>query len=117
METQYTKQIPSSLNDSCISFTWTGMQNGDTGQPVELANHADRSIQVFGVFGAGGLLKFEGSNDGVNYAPLSDMTGNPLQFTAAKLRSIMELARFVRPVIVSGDANTALDAVLFIKGC
>ena len=60
------KSIPESLHHTCVIATWPAMQNGDDGQPIELANFADRSVQVFGTFGSGGNARIEGSLDGIN---------------------------------------------------
>ncbi len=47
-----------------VKFRWLGLANGDSGSPMELPAFADKSVQVTGIFGAGGELSIEGSNDG-----------------------------------------------------
>ena len=44
-------------------ITWANLTNGDVGGELQFAGHADKTMQVFGTFGAGGELTFEGSND------------------------------------------------------
>ena len=82
---EFTKIVPDSLHHTCVIATWANMQNGDDGQPIELANFADRSVQVFGTFGAGGNVRIEGSIDGTNYAPLTDPQGNALDINHDEL--------------------------------
>ena len=113
---EYTKTVPDSLHHTCVIATWANMQNGDDGQPIELANFADRSVQVFGTFGAGGNVRIEGSIDGTNYAPLTDPQGNALDINTAKIEAIIELVRWIRPVVTAGDGSTSLTITMLLKG-
>lgn len=113
---EYTKTVPDSLHHTCVIATWANMQNGDDGQPIELANFADRSVQVFGTFGAGGNVRIEGSIDGTNYAPLTDPQGNALDINTAKIEAIIELVRWIRPVVTAGDGSTSLTVTMLLKG-
>lgn len=96
------------------TFTWTNLATGDTGQPVEMTDAQDRSIQVSGTFGTS-TFTLEGSNDGTNWFVLTDPQGNNISKTAAALEAISEAVRYVRPN-VSGGAGATLTAVLFVKG-
>lgn len=58
--TQVQKQVPDSLHHTCVVATWPNMTNGDEGSVIELANFADRSVQVTGDFGAGGNVRTDG---------------------------------------------------------
>lgn len=110
------KQIPESLHHTCVVATWPGMANGDDGQPIELANFADRSVQVTGTFGVGGNVRIEGSLDGTNYAPLTDPQGNALDINGAKIEAITELVRYVRPRVTAGDGTTSITVTMLLKG-
>lgn len=110
------KQIPESLHHTCVIATWPAMANGDDGRPLELANFADRSVQVTGTFGAGGSVRIEGSIDGVNYAPLTDPQGNALDIMAAKIEAISEVVRYIRPRVTAGDGTTSLTVTMLLKG-
>lgn len=94
--------------------TWN-LVAGESGDPIEDSIWADRSVQVFGDFGTGGAVSIEGSNDGVNWALLDDPQGSSLVFSSAKIESVLEITRFIRPV-VSGDGATNLNIVLFGRG-
>src|SRR5262245_55928944 len=46
--------------DPCHVIQWTGLLNGDDGQPVEMPGSADRSVHALGTFGAAGNVRIEG---------------------------------------------------------
>lgn len=93
---------------------WSGLANGDTGNPMDYPEWADRNLQVFGTFGAGGSLSLEGSNDKVNWVTLHDVTGATLTFSTAGVKMIVENVLYVRPV-VTGDGTTSLTAILIAR--
>ena len=104
-------------NNGIRVVKWEGLGQGDDGAPSTLINFADRTIQVFGTFGAGGSVRVEGSLDGVNYAPLTDPQGNYIVLSTAKLEAISEVVRYIRPVVVGGDGTTDLTvSIVFRKG-
>ncbi len=98
-------------------YTWTPItfSGTDVGSALEMPGSADRTVQVVGTFGAGGSVRIEGSNDGTNYAVLTDPQGNALDITTAKIESIMELTRYIRPRITAGDGTTSLSVLILIK--
>lgn len=91
--------------------TWTGLLNGDDGERAELAAFSDRSVQFTGTFGTGGSVTLEGSNDGTTYFALSDPQGVAITRTAAGLKAVSELTRFIRPRVTAGDGTTSLTVV------
>lgn len=102
-----TKTNIGSADGSAILITYTGISEADlTPAPFELPEYGNRSVQVAGTFN-GGTLTVEGSNDGTNWAALTDPQGNSLAFTAAQIEQIQEITRFVRPRVSAG-AGVAL---------
>ncbi|SRR5260221_14535785 len=101
-----------------FSFTWGPMSNGDVGAAVDMLAFADRSIQVEGVFGSGGNVEIQGSNDAVNFRPLHDPLGNLLEInsTSDRIKHIMEITFLMRPAITQGDVNTSLTVTFFGAG-
>ena len=93
--------------------SWSGLLLGDSGEIMDLANYADRSVQATGAFGASGAVTIQGSNDGVIWATLKDAFGNALVLTAASIAQIMEITRFIRPSVATGDGTTNLAVTLF----
>lgn len=111
----FSLQRVETFKDDCHIITWSPLANGDDGRPIEMPGSADRTIQVFGTFGLGGNLRIEGSNDGTNWAVLSDPQGNVLDIISPKIESVLELTRFIRPRVTAGDGTTSLTAILLVR--
>ena len=80
---------------------------------VVVARHEE--VQVTGTFGAGGSISVQGSNDGTNYAILKNAQGTAATFTAAGIQQIVELPRYMRPLVTAGDGTTSLTATLVAR--
>ena len=106
-----------SFGDDAHVHSWTPMtfSGTDQGAPLESPGWSDRSVQVAGTFGTGGSVRIEGSNDGTNYAALTDPQGNALDITTAKIEQIMELTRYIRPRVTAGDGSTSLTVTILTK--
>lgn len=98
-----------------LVVTWASMANGDVGITADYPRWADRNVQIFGTFGAGGSIKIEGSNNGTNWVTLTDMAGNSCVFTAAGVKMIQENVMWVRPSVTAGDGTTSLTAILVAR--
>lgn len=103
-----------------VRVTWPNMKNGDVGQASGYTLFQDRSVQVRGTFGAGGAVTIQGTNEdpdsaAVEFVPLTDMRGNNLNISQAKIEQIEDCSYALRPV-VAGDATTDLTVVLFARG-
>lgn len=98
-----------------VLVTWTGLLNTDDGAPFELSSAGDRSVQFGGVFGVGGSIRLEGSNDGVNYIVLADPSSTDIIKTAAAIEQVLELTRFIRPRVTAGDGTTNLTCHALLK--
>lgn len=118
MATTATVVVPPNRLDykGVVKYTWT-LANGETGEAVPAVNHADRSVQVKGTFGAGGTVLIEGSLDAAatTFATLTDQNDNALSITAAKIESVQQLTDWFRPRVSAGDATTALTITLTAK--
>lgn len=109
MPLTYKVQDIGNRDGSVKSITYTGLSEADTSpEDFEFVEYADKSVQVIGTF-AGGTVSIEGSNNGSDWAVLTDPQGNPLTFTTAKIEQIEEFTRFVRPRVTSG---TGLNIVV-----
>ena len=95
-------------------ITWAALTNttSDVGAAVELPYAKKLTVQVFGTFGTGGNLRFQGSNDGTNWHPLNDVTGTHINLTAAGIEAAVELPRYVRPIVTAGDGTNSLTCIL-----
>ena len=99
--------------------TWSLLTTGDTGSPWELLSAADKTVQIFGDFGAGATVTLQGSNDPrVLTAPssavwfsLTDPQANAIEKTAAAGEAILENPRWIRPS-VTGGTNPDLTVII-----
>lgn len=94
-----------------LQVTWSGLLNTDDGAPLAFHDWAERTFQVFGTFGTGGTLVIEGSNNGVNWAPIANRSGAALSFTAAGINRTQDYPLFVRPRVSAGDGTTNLTVI------
>lgn len=88
--------------------TWPAMANGDTGQPLMMPSHPDKTVQLVGTLSTGGELTMEGSNDNTNWFTLTDAGGTSIVLTALGGKTIMENPLYIRPSITGGDGSTSL---------
>ena len=98
-----------------VLYTWSGLLNGDTGAAVEMPEYGDRTFQVTGTFGTGGTVVLQGSNDGSNWASITDPQGNAISKTAAAIETAMETPRYIRPNVTAGDGSTDLVVTVFAR--
>lgn len=98
-----------------LVLSWTGLQNGDTGEPASYPFTPDRTVQITGTFGVGGTVVIEGSNDGTNFETLTDPQGNALSFTAAGMEMVTENPLYIRPSATAGDGTTDLTVTMVCK--
>lgn len=107
--------LPALDDGSYVVIQWANMANGDVGADCGFVQYADRSVQLIGTLGVGGNMRWEGSNDSVNYAVLTDPQGNNLDYTILKTEAVTELAVRARPRITAGDGTTLLTVVMLAR--
>lgn len=100
-------------NTKAVVIAWVGLANGDVGDAIPFCQYADKTVQVTGTFGDG-VLVLEGSNNGTDFAVLTDTQGNDLNITGAKIEQVTEATAFVRPR-VTGSTGASLNVHLLIK--
>ena len=112
--TPFNNDIPS--GDQTMSVvTWSGITTGAICAPVSLAHWSDRSVQIDGVFGSGGTVTVNGSNNNVTYYGLNDPSLTPISKTSGGISQILEITAYVYPVITSGDSNTLLTVTMLCR--
>lgn len=97
------------------AVVWTGLLNGDDGQPFETGDWADYCVQFGGTFGAGGTILLEGSNDGTTYFTLTDIQASAISKAAASIEQVAEAPRYVRPRVSAGDGTTSLTCTIYAR--
>lgn len=101
-------------SDSIARFTWSPLVQGSDGGAITWLTYTDRSVQVFGTFG-GASVVIEGSNNGTDWATLTDPQGNDLTVSAAKIEQVLEVCLYLRPRISGGDGTTSLSVVVVAR--
>jgi hypothetical protein len=94
--------------------TWAPLAQGDDGDALSFGQYSDKSVQVSGTFG-GATLRVEGTNDGTNWATLTDPQGNDLLITSAKIEMVTEATVSIRPFVVGGNGTTSLTVSMLCK--
>jgi hypothetical protein len=84
---------------------WTPVTEADTAAGTQLLGNGDRTVQVLGTFGSATVV-WHGSLDGTNYAPLQDAEGDAISFTSAGIKTILEAAPYIKPVISGGTSQS-----------
>lgn len=109
---------PDGKNEKVRYATWdlTGKTVIATDEilPVELPAHADRSVQLLGTFG-GSTVVVEGSNvdqpvttTASDWTTLSDPQGNALSFTAAGIKQVLEVTKWIRVRVSAGTSTSVI---------
>lgn len=116
----------SAENDGfCQYVTWAALANGDTGQPLlNASKYADKTVQIFGTFGASGSVTLQGSNDprvvsdpsNAVWFTLTDPASSAITKTSAAGEAILENPRYIRPQVTAGDGTTSLTVIIASKG-
>lgn len=100
---------------SIIGFSWTLTTADPTGEHVEQLAWSDRTFTAVGTWG-GATITIEGSNDGVNFVPLSDVAGAADATAAAnKAMTVVELTRFIRPKLTTVGSGATVTAMLVAR--
>jgi len=89
------------------TFTWSGLSAGSVGAATPNLSWRRASFQVSGVFGSGGTLQLQGSNDGSTWNNLTPSALNSAGFVGAL--GTMEAPKFIRPEVPGGDGTTLLN--------
>ncbi len=104
-----------SAQDPDHLYLWEALVTGSLdGEAIEIPGRADMCVQVVGTFDTA-TLTMQGSNDGTNWAPLTDPADADIAMTVTGISQIMEKTKFVRPLVSSVGATTDLDVFLFVR--
>lgn len=101
---------------------WETMAKGDvgigtdagTGDNLGMSAFADRTVTVTGTFD-GETLTMQGSLDASNWFTLTDQVGADLTFTAAGMKMVAELVRYIRPSLSGSGAGSDIDVRMIAR--
>ncbi len=108
------------LRDNVVKVTWTPLTEADDGAPYPSAYLADKTVQTIGSLGAGGMVDWEGTNNGgANFSQLRDFRGKLIAHGAVgDLSLVAENPQTIRPNVTSGSgvSATAIAVIVLAKG-
>ncbi len=104
---------------------WEGLQDGDTGKPLNLGLWTDKQAQLFHASGSGATCLFEGSCDprakpshadhaNAVWETCTDSSGNNITTTTHTRKQMMESDFYVRPSVAGGTA-ASVNAFIHMK--
>ncbi len=99
--------------DNIPVCTWTGITEADEGNEVIMAKYPDKTVQVTGDFTTAGAITIEGSNNGTDWATLTDQAGNDLVLTDTSIALIAQNPLYIRP---RASAGTAVSMTVVVVG-
>lgn len=103
-------------DDNTVRITYTGLTTADDGEPFQLPEYSDRSVQLTGTLGVGGTMAIEGANDDVpTYQTLTDQNDNNLSLNALKTEQVMQVTLRTRPRPTAGDGTTNLNVIFLCR--
>lgn len=107
----------SAVTGDVNTITWTGVSTVDTATaigPLNKGKGAIRAAVTFGGTFGGATVVLQGSVDNVTFATLTDLAGNAVSATAAKVQEFSSSALYFKPV-VSGGAGDDVNIVLAMR--
>ena len=104
--------LPSTLvNTRTVVYKWEFDSNGN-GSSFEVSGFTKQSVQCAGTWDTA-TVTWQGSIDGTNWRTLTDSAANNLAFTTnGGPTEVLQMCRYVRPVLSSAGASTDVDAYL-----
>lgn len=107
------------LADNLFRVSWTGLANGDTGEPVCMPFGPDKTAHIRGTFGVGGSMTIKGTNEDVAASgtdpAIADPQGNAITKTAEAVEAFLENPYLIYPHVTAGDGTTALTCRITVK--
>lgn len=102
-----------SVQANIEKLTWTNLSTADTatGELIAGLGGAVGCMQVTGTFG-GATITLQGSNDGTNFAAITDPAGNDVALSAAGIIDFSTAAAYIRPASSGGTADDVTVTVV-----
>jgi len=100
------------------NVSWTLALN-DTGAPVKMPQYRDKTVDIYGTFGASGSVTLRGSNKpdaaaatAGDWFTLTDAQANAITKTAKAGEAILENPLWISPICTAGDGTTAITVAI-----
>ena len=109
MATINATQATPSFDGSVVVVSWAGLAaSGDVGDAQSYSNYGDKTFIVSGTFSGTPTVLIEGSNDGINWATLSNRQGTAMTFTATGMNTSQDKPIYVRPRMTAGTGGASI---------
>jgi hypothetical protein len=97
---------------NAMLITWKDLEGGDTGEPRDLSDYNDNTVQVTGAT-FDGAVTIEGSNDGLVWNTLTlQGLGLPASFTATGSGNLIEAHKMIRPAVAAGTSDNTVSILI-----
>lgn len=107
--------VSSSPGVNIQKFFWETLTSDDTATGVQVNGRVNGSIQVTGDFGTNAVCALQGTNDGTNWADLSDLAGTAISLSAAGIQVFQDInVLSIRPNVTAGTAED-LDVTVILR--
>ena len=109
---------PSVISNKVHRFIWTGLLNGDDGEPASVPLAADMTFQVIQVdAGVGDTIILEASCEvsPATYFQMRDGGDNLISFIGSDGGLVAPVAAHIRPRVTAGDGTTNFTAILLAR--
>lgn len=104
-----------------IRYSWT-LNNTDTGVAISAAKFKDKTVHIYGTFGAGGSVTLRGSNKAApsdatsgDWVTLTDAQANAITKTADAIEVLLEGPLWISPICTAGDGTTAITLDIVVE--
>lgn len=105
-------EFPINLKGVELYYNTVAMDTDDASSLLKVPDFSDKTVHVYGTFGAGGSVTIQGSNkpdeDGTTMATLHKTDLSALTFTTAGIFTILENPLWIRALVTAGDGTTAI---------
>lgn len=98
---------------------WELLNSTAYGAKVKTVDYADKTVHVYGTFGAGGSITIRGSNKEnpvesttADWFNLNDPSKTALTFTGAGGEQILENPLWISPLVTAGDGSTSINVAI-----
>lgn len=116
-------RVPGVGDDHTRVVVWTPLTTANAdGEFITVPEHVDVTLHVFGTVGAGGSIRFEGTNEiasATNVVVMHDPRGpgaGDLIFTVANaVRQVLTPMLRMRPFVSAGDGTTSFTVIAVIR--
>jgi hypothetical protein len=80
----------------CYLHSWALLTADHTGVAIAMPGARDRTVQAVGTNWGAATAALEGSMDGTNFSPLTDVTGAAIEFTGNGISVVAENPMYIR---------------------